>query len=100
MDEETSITISILMEIDFIDKKEKFREGEGYNMCQAIQEMVDEGRMEGLREGRKEEHAAGIRILIQMNRDDGIEENEIMFKLKKYYLLSEEEARNALKRNL
>ena len=104
MDEETSITISILMEIDFIDKKEKFREGEGYNMCQAIQEMVDEGRMEGLREGRKlgqrEEHAAGIRVLIQMSRDDRVEENEIICKLKKYYLLSEEEAREALENNL
>lgn len=54
------------------------------------------GRLKGCRE----EHAGTIRVLIQMNRDDGVEENEIVFKLKKYYLLSEEEARNALKRNL
>ncbi len=48
MDEETARAISVLMGIDFMEKKEKYREGEGYNMCQAIQEMVEEGRMEGL----------------------------------------------------
>ena len=63
-------------------------------MCQAIQEMVEEGR----KEGRREEQAEGIRILIQMSRDDGVEENEIMCKLKKYYLLSEEDAREVLGR--
>ena len=48
MDEETAQTISVLMGIDFMGKKEKYREEGGYNMCQAIQEMVEEGRMEGL----------------------------------------------------
>ena len=106
MDEETAHTISVLLDVKFMDRKEKYREEEGYNMCQAIQEMVEEGRKEGRLEGRKEgrlegrreEQAEGIRILIQMSRDDGVEENEIMCKLKKYYLLSEEDAREVLGR--
>lgn len=48
MDEETAQTISVLMGIDFMGKKEKYREEGGYNMCQAIQEMMEESRMEGL----------------------------------------------------
>lgn len=90
MDEETAHTISVLLDVKFMDRKEKYREEEGYNMCQAIQEMVEEGRKEGRLEG--------IRILIQMSRDDGVEENEIMCKLKKYYLLSEKDAREVLER--
>lgn len=48
MDEETAQTISALMGIEFMEEKEKYKEGKGYNMCQAIQEMVEEGRLEGL----------------------------------------------------
>lgn len=49
MDEETAQTISVLMGIEFME--EKYKEGKGYNMCLAIQEMVEEGRLEGRLEG-------------------------------------------------
>ena len=87
-------------------------------MCQAIREMLEdsrkegwgegrkegkrEGRREGKREGRKEgrrkEQAEGIRIFIQSNRDDGITDEAIAENLQKYYFLSKDRARKALKK--
>lgn len=58
-------------------------------MCQAIQEMIEEGRMEG----QIKEQERGIHILTQLlSRDYGVEKKEIVDKLKKYYALSEEDA--------
>ena len=119
MDEETARTVSILMGIrKFMEQEEKYRNGEDYNMCQAIREMLEdsrkegwgegrkegkrEGRREGKREGRKEgrrkEQAEGIRIFIQSNRDDGITDEAIAENLQKYYFLSKDRARKALKK--
>lgn len=90
MDEETARTVSVLMGIkDFTEKQEQYKEEEGYNMCQAIQEMIEEGRMEG----QIKEQERGIHILTQLlSRDSGVEKKEIVDKLKKYYALSEEDA--------
>ena len=90
MDEETARTVSVLMGIkDFTEKQEQYKEEEGYNMCQAIQEMIEEGRMEG----QIKEQERGIHILTQLlSRDYGVEKKEIVDKLKKYYALSEEDA--------
>lgn len=99
MDEETARTVSVLMGIKgFTEKQEQYKEEEGYNMCQAIQEMIEEGRMEGRMEGQSKEQENGIHILMQLlSRDYGIEEKEIADKLQKYYALSEEGAWDALR---
>ena len=31
----------------FMEHQEKYKEGEGYNMCQAIKEMMEDSRSEG-----------------------------------------------------
>ena len=62
MDEETARTISVLMGIKkFREKEENYRTEEGkYNMCQAIQEMMEDSRLEGISEGELRGEARGI----------------------------------------
>ena len=48
MDEETARTISVLMGIkNFGENEERFKTEEGYDMCQAIREMMEDSRQEG-----------------------------------------------------
>ena len=62
-------------------------------MCQAIQEMMEESRMEGKMEGQIKEQENGILILMQLlSQDYGVEKKEIADKLQKYYALSAEDA--------
>lgn len=105
MDEETADTVGILMGVKgFMENRKKYKEGEGYNMCQAIKEMMEDSRIEGRIEGektgwkegekagREEEQKEGIRIFIQSHRDDGTEEEAIAEKLQKYYAKTPEDA--------
>ena len=94
LDQETAETVSALMGIkNFMKRKEEFREGDRYNMCQAIREMIEEGERKGENRSRKD----GLRIFIQSNRDDGVAEEAIAAKLQKYYALKKEEAWKLLK---
>lgn len=100
LDEETAETIGILMGVEgFMEHKEEYKKGETYNLCQAIREMIEDGRMEGLKEGMKEEKTNGLRIFIRSNRDDGVADETIAEKLQKYYSLNKEEAWEALSHN-
>ncbi len=109
MDEETANTVGILMGVKgFMENRKKYKEGDRYNMCQAIQEMIEDSRMEGEKVGwkegekagrkegekvgREEEQKEGIRIFIQSHRDDGTEEEAIADKLQKYYAKTAEDA--------
>ena len=52
MDEETARTIGVLMGIkNFGENEERFKTEEGYDMCQAIREMMEDSRQEGIAEG-------------------------------------------------
>ncbi|HBA47271.1 MAG TPA: hypothetical protein DCZ91_05635 [Lachnospiraceae bacterium] len=93
MDEETAGTVGILMGVKgFMENRKKYKEGEGYNMCQAIREMMEDSRVEGEKTGREEEQKEGIRIFIQSHRDDGTDEKAIADKLQKYYAKTAEDA--------
>lgn len=101
MDEETAGTVGILMGVKgFMENWKKYKEGEGYNMCQAIREMMEDSRVEGEKTGwkegekagREEEQKEGIRIFIQSHRDDGTDEKAIADKLQKYYAKTAEDA--------
>ena len=101
LDEDTANTASILMGIKiFMEHKEKYKNEEGYNMCQAIREMIEDSRTEGEKagweQGEKSGRETGILIFIQANRDDGTEDTAIAGKLQKYYNLSQEEAQRFL----
>lgn len=60
MDEETARTVGALMGVKaFMENKEKYRDGEGYNMCRTLREIMEQSRMEGHEKGyrgRKERH--------------------------------------------
>lgn len=50
---------------EFADKKESYREeGSGINMCRAIRELIEDGKLEGLREGIHE----GSQRINELNR--------------------------------
>ena len=58
MDEETAKTVSVLMGVKaFMENRERYKEGAGYNMCQAIREMMEDSRLEGEKAGRMEKRA-------------------------------------------
>ena len=95
MDRDTAQTISALMGVDaFMEREEKYKSGGKYNMCQALREMMEDSRMEGHSLGVAE----GIRALIMENLDEGVSVERIVEKLQEYFSLSEEEARETLKK--
>ncbi|MCM1244063.1 MAG: hypothetical protein NC293_00280, partial [Roseburia sp.] len=46
--------------------KEEYEMEEGFDMCLAIQEMIEDGRMEGRREGRQEGREEGISAMNEL----------------------------------
>ncbi len=54
LDEETARAASVLMGMKNFEKnKKKYREGEGYDMCTALRELVEDGIEQGRSEGEK-----------------------------------------------
>lgn len=52
LDEETARTVGAVLGVNrFMENKERFKEGKGYNMCQAIQEMLQDSMNEGINQG-------------------------------------------------
>ena len=93
LDEDTAETAGILMGVNiFMKQKKKYKNEEGYNMCQAIREMMEDSRTEGWEAGEKNGLEAGIRIFVQSNRDDGLGDAAIADKLGKYFGLAQKEA--------
>ena len=70
------------------------------DMCRAIEEMVAEGKAEGIREGKaegiREGKAEGIRGTVSVLRDLDIPVQTILFQIQKEYGLSLEESRRYL----
>ena len=55
LDEETARAASVLIGMkNFEGRKEKYQEREGYNMCTAWRELLEDSRKEGKEEGREE----------------------------------------------
>lgn len=63
-------------------------------MCEAIDELIEDGREEGRQEGRK----AGMQKLIETCQELGITRDTIADKLMEKYAVSEAEARQQLER--
>lgn len=67
---------------DFMDKKEMYRNEEGYNMCQALQEMMEDSRQEGI--------AEGIRKAVDLLLEMGLSEETVKAKIVQKYSIPEE----------
>lgn len=61
---------------------------EGIDMCQALQEMMEDSRKEGIEQGME----IGIRMLIEDNLEEGISEERILEKLQRRFHMTEEKA--------
>lgn len=103
LDPESARAIAILGnagEMEQIMEKSKNDKEGTIDMCQALQEMMEDARLEGKNEGRedgrREEMENGIRIFIEDNLEEGISPERIREKLTRKYALSEAEARNYL----
>lgn len=64
-------------------KQENINNEGGSNMCQAILEMIEEGRQEGIQEG--------IRVLVEFCQELGISKEDATLKVKEKYNLTEEQ---------
>lgn len=71
------------LETSVINRRHEGRET--IDVCEALEVMIEEGRMEGQTEG-------GIRTLIEDNLEEGISEERILEKLQKRFRLSFEQA--------
>lgn len=65
-------------------KQENTSNKGGSNMCQAILEMIEDGRQEGIQEG--------IKVLVESCQEFGIAKEDAMLKVKEKYKLTEEQA--------
>ncbi len=63
MDEETADVVSTLMGVEK-EMAKKDNGEEGYNMCTAIKEMLEDSRLEGRQEGRWEERGEIVRNML------------------------------------
>lgn len=71
MDEETAQVIGVLMGVDkFMEKRDKYRKEDKYNMCQALEEMMEDSKQEGINEERRK--AIG-RMLKKLSIDEVVE---------------------------
>ena len=75
-------------------KKKEYVKGGKVNMCNAIAELIKEGRDAGFNSGFNEGRDAGIRVLIRTCQDFHIPQEQIMERLRNEYSLSETEAKS------
>ena len=86
-----SKTARVISSITGSELKVEYAEEE-INMCQAIDEMIEDGREEGREEGRKEGRAAGISALIEIAQEYLIPKEKLIKKLEEKFDLSAKEA--------
>ena len=71
LDGETARAASVLIGMKNFEKnKKKYREGEGYDMCTALRELVEDGRLEGLEQGLEQGRSEGL----EQGRSEGLEQ--------------------------
>ena len=81
LDKETAYTISGIMGIKtFMENTEKFKEGEKYNMCQAIREMWEDGWNDGLSQGISQGINQGIEQGIAQGVERGVSLSASIFR--------------------
>ena len=95
VDQETAEAISVLMGVEILmENKDKYEQDGGYNMCQAMRELLEDSRQEGINQGINQ----GISILIETCQEFGMTKEEIMAKVKQKYELDQSVAEEYMKK--
>lgn len=100
LDRDTVEVMATLLKIPKIwEEREKYMNGneEEYDMCQALQEMLMDERIEGKKAGIKEGIKEGIKAFIESGRELGIREEMVEAKLKEKFLLNDEDVQRYMK---
>lgn len=100
LDEDAYDLIQVMANTKGLDVyvKKYQREGGKLDMCQAIEEMLEDERREGIEQGIEQGMERGIGVLLCFCREQGMEAEEIAEKLRRYGLTDQEILRYARKR--
>ncbi len=104
MDEDTYNAVSVMLDQkNFMEVKEKYRreEGEGINMCKAMEdwaeELLQEGKTQGISQGIRQGLSEGIKAFVTEFREEGKSGEQITAKLIRRFSLTEAEVVKYLK---
>jgi hypothetical protein len=93
VDEELYDTVwAYTNEKELLQLKENFSDGGEINMCQAIRELVEDGRQEGYTSGQQDGIEIGIRASIQLLHEVGMPETNIVEAIARKFEVSEADA--------
>lgn len=96
VDEETGNAVKVLLNSDnLLDHIQKNETG-GMNMCQALEELFQDGVNQGIEQGIEQEMDRGIKALVLDYKEDGFSKDRIIEKLMKIYSLTPEKAETYL----
>ena len=94
MDEETFQALKTMLgsnkRLQMVEAETAKGDGGGFDMCQALEELYQDGVNEGMERGIEQ----GIKALIQDYMEEGFCREKILGKLVKHFSLSEEQAEN------
>jgi hypothetical protein len=79
-------------EKELLQLKENFSDGGEINMCQAIRELVEDSKQEGIAEGYNSGKEFGIRASIQLLHEVGMPETNIVDAIARKFEVSEADA--------
>lgn len=82
--------------VELLKTKEYSREGGKVNMCNAIAELIQRGRMEGLNQGIEQGIEQGVRALIEMSIEYSSSREETRERLIQKLRISSEAAQGYL----
>lgn len=77
-------------------KQENVSDKGGTNMCQAILEMIEDGRQEGREQGREQGIQQGMKVLVECCQEFGISKEDATLKVKEKYNLTEKQAKEKI----
>jgi len=82
--------ISVMTHSDeLMERRDDCEQEDRGDMCQAIKEMIEDGRQEGRLEGRLEGRQEGIKAFIELCQELGISKEDTLRKLQEKFALME-----------
>ena len=82
VDQETAEAISVLMGVEILmENKDKYENDGGYNMCQAMRELLEDSRQEGI--------SQSVHALVETCRELGLSKDAVCEKLEQKLQLSQ-----------